>query len=476
MSFYLKKYLLLLFLFTSGIGFAAQNYFDSLAIYIQPLSNKEKVEIINAIPFDKMNSNTNGAIKLYQQALGFDTDNKDKEALAITNEKLALAYYYKGDYDLSVQTSLLAIHHYEELNNQLKAGSVYASLGYQMKRRNLVKAFEYMRKGIALLERVNEQEPLSAAYNNFGVLHEMDNDVDSALFYYQKGLKIVNQLNDSIGIPYSLNNIAGAYVIQGNFKKALPYYEKAFSIRKKRNDLNGMAENYTAYGDFYFKQQLFESAIDQYKEAYKITKQIKYTYLQKIGAEQLAKCYFQTKTYKQALFYQKKAVELNDILLNEKSNKTIAELETQFETEKKEKQIIEQNVVIANKEYEIKQRSYFMYALIAIGVLLIIVGFFIIKGIRFKQQKLIESNKLKDEIAKIKTQEKLNEERIRISRDLHDNIGAQLTFIISSIDNMSFFMKETNNELKIKLQELNEFSRKAIKELRGTINTLNKSK
>ena len=115
-------------------------------------------------------------------------------------------------------------------------------------------------------------------------------------------------------------------------------------------------------------------------------------------------------------------------------------------------------------------------ALIITGVLLLMVGFFIIKQIKFKQQKLIEANRLKDEIAKIKTQEQLNQERLRISRDLHDNIGSQLTFIISSIDNMSYFMKDTNNELKTKLQELNEFSRSAITELRGTINKLNKSK
>ncbi|MDF1672176.1 MAG: tetratricopeptide repeat protein [Vicingaceae bacterium] len=461
-------------LFSTVSSFTAQNYFDSLTTYIQPLSNEKKVELIKAIPFDKMNSNTSAAIHLYQKALDYSADNQEQQA--IINEKLALAYYYKGDYDLSVQTSLAAINQYEKLNNQLKVGSVYASLGYQMKRRNLPKAFQYMRKGIFQLEQIDDQKALSAAYNNFGVLHEMDNDIDSALYYYQKGLKIVEEINDSIGIPYSLNNIAGAYVIQGNYKKALPYYEKAFSIRKKRNDLNGMAENYTAYGDFYFKQELYPQAISNYIAADSITQQIKYTYLQKVCSEQLALCYSFINEYKSALNYQKKAVELNDILLNESSNKSIAELETQFETEKKEKQIIEQNVVIANKEYEIKQRSYFMYALISIGVLLIIVGFFIIKGIRFKQQKLIESNRLKDEIAKIKTQEKLNEERVRISRDLHDNIGAQLTFIISSIDNMSFFMKETNNELKTKLQELNEFSRKAIKELRGTINTLNKSK
>ena len=103
MLIYYKKYLFLVMLFSTVSSFTAQNYFDSLATYIQPLSNEKKVELIKAIPFDKMNSNTSAAIELYQKALDYSADNQDQ--LAIINEKLALAYYYKGDYDLSVQTS-----------------------------------------------------------------------------------------------------------------------------------------------------------------------------------------------------------------------------------------------------------------------------------------------------------------------------------------------------------------------------------
>ncbi|MDG1477095.1 MAG: histidine kinase [Vicingaceae bacterium] len=471
------RYTFVLFLVVFCFNVNAQvSYFDSLKTVISGVSEDKKIALIIAIPFDKMNSNTSTAIDIYGYGIDIAKNQKSENLTAQLYEKQSIAYYYKGDYDLAVQTSLNAINLYEGLKNRLKVGSVYASLGYQMKRRDLPRAFEYMRKGINQLEQINDQKALSAAYNNFGVLHEMESNIDSALFYYKKGLLIVEELADSIGIPYSLNNIAGAYVIEGNYKEAMSYYDRAFVIRKKRNDLNGLAENYSYYGDFYFKQELYKQAIIKYLAAEKITAKINYAYLQKIISQQLATCYLETNNYSKALYYQKQQVILNSKLLNESSNKTIAELETQFETQKKEKQILEQNLIIANKDLEIKQQSYFMYVLIAIGILIVVLGFFILKQIKFKQQKLIEANRLKDEIAKIKMQEKLNEERVRISRDLHDNIGAQLTFIISSIDNMSYFMKETNNELKDKLSELNEFSRNAIKELRVTINTLNKSK
>lgn len=452
----------------------SNNYFDSLSDSIETLDSKDKVNAINNIPFDKMNSNAMAAIDLYKKAIDLAKQINKTEQLAIAYEKIALAYYYNGDYDLSVSSALQAIKHFEAINNTKKAGSVYASLGYQMKRRNLPKAFEYMQKGLKKLKASDDLQALSAAYNNYGVLHEMDNNIDSALFFYNQSLNIVNQLKDSIGIPYSLNNIAGAYVIIEQFDKALPYYDLAYTIRQKREDRNGLAENNTYYGDFYFKQQKYKDAVPFYRRAINLCEEIRYTYLQKVNAGQLALCYQNMNQYDSALVFQKMSVQLKDSLLNESTNRTINNLEIQFETEKKEKQIAQQTVILAEKELEVKQRSYFIYLIVAVGLLLLLIGFFIIRQIKFKQKQLIEENRLKDEIAQAKVIGKLNQERLRIAKDLHDNIGAQLTFIISSIDNMGYFIEEKNTLLKEKLNDLNDFSKQAIKELRTSINQLNK--
>ncbi len=468
-----KSVILIILTIGLSLHLPAQNYFDSLSIALTRLSDKEKIEAISAIPFDKMNSNTAAAIKLYQQATTIAKTNHS-EYLGNIYEQMALAHYYGGEYDLSVESSLKAIAQYEEQNNQLKMGAVYANMGYQMKRRNLLKAFGYMRKGIQILEKAGDKPTINPAYNNFGVLHEMDGNIDSALYYYNKSLEIVTELKDSLGLPYTLNNIAGAYVIQGDFEKALPYYNEAYKIRQQRKDVNGLAENETYFGDFYFKQEKYQQAIPYYQKAFQLCQQINYTYLQKVNAEQLAKSYSSTNQHDSSLVYYKKTVELNDILLNESTFKTINNLEIQFETEKKEKQIAEQEAEIAQQEFEIKQRTYLLYSVVGVGILVLVIGFFVIRQIRFKQQQLLAENKLKDEITKVKVLTKLNEERLRIAKDLHDNIGAQLTFIISSIDNMMYVIDDKQEQLKTKLNELNEFSKAAIKELRVTINQLNK--
>ena len=64
-------------------------------------------------------------------------------------------------------------------------------------------------------------------------------------------------------------------------------------------------------------------------------------------------------------------------------------------------------------------------------------------------------------------EKKFAEEKLNISRELHDNIGSHLTFMISSVDNLVYQEKE---QAKIdKLNNISNFGRNSMKDLRTTI-------
>ena len=96
----------------------------------------------------------------------------------------------------------------------------------------------------------------------------------------------------------------------------------------------------------------------------------------------------------------------------------------------------------------------------------------------FRQQKLKNKQQehefeLKNAIAKIETQNKLQEQRLSISRDLHDNIGAQLTFIISSVENLKFGFPNIDEKISNHLTKISSFTKDTIVELRDTIWAMN---
>lgn len=112
------------------------------------------------------------------------------------------------------------------------------------------------------------------------------------------------------------------------------------------------------------------------------------------------------------------------------------------------------------------QTRTFRFSLIGLGIVLLIIIVRTVSTIRLRRKLRLAE-----------TQMRLQEERERISRELHDNIGSQLTYIINALDKITFRIKPQHiDQEKQRLEELSEFSRGTMQHLRETIFTLNKEK
>ncbi|MCC7332796.1 MAG: sensor histidine kinase [Flavobacteriales bacterium] len=469
----MKKSLIGIFLLVSVTVFAQKNYIDSVEIAIKNLSTEEQVRQVLAIPHDKVLGNTVKSEKLFSTALEHARLIQNKELEADVCTELALIYAYLGDYGKRLTHDLRAIVIYESIGNHSKAGNTYGNLGYSMRLRDLNKAKYYMKKGIELLEKEENEILLNPIYDNYGILLQSSGNLDSAILFFNKALELKIKQKDSIGIPFALGHLSGVYLEKKDFIKSKAYLDQAYNIRKKRNDIYGIAECLVLYGDYYFAQKNYLEAITWMEACYKMALENNYIHMAQYAAEHLSLCFENTKSPQKAIDYLRIHQSLKDSLLNESTNKTIAELEIQFETEKNEKQIAEQKIEIAKKELESKTKTNTLILISAILLIVVLSGFFIYKQQKQKQQQLLEENRLKDQLALVKIQNEIHEERLRISRDLHDNIGSQLTFIISSVDNMKYLFKTTDEKLNNKLRDISSFTKTTITQLRDTIWALN---
>ena len=427
---------------------------------------KKTIDSLNTIPF---------AIKQEKAALLIDDyllnsklANKMNYSLgeAESYSNLSLVYYFNGKYESDLKYALKAISIYERIANLEKLALEYGELGYRMKKTNLVKGIYYMQKGKTIAEKNNFQKPLLSIYNNYGYLKELNKEDDSALFFYKKGLLIKEKIQDSVGIPYSLNNIALIYLKQKKFSETNVLLNRAFNIRLKLKDQIGIAENYFYFGDLNFNQQRYSEAIDFYQKSLNIAQKNSYLDLVKSCFKAISESYERLGNSKESLFNYKKFSQYKDSLSNIETNSKIAALEIQFDTAKKEK------LIIAQKN-EAKQKNSYLIGLSIVAFLTALIGFLIYRQQKLKNTQQAQEYKLKKAISKIETHNKLQEQRLSISRDLHDNIGAQLTFIISSVDNIKYAFDITNEKLDNKLTNISSFAKDTIVELRDTIWAMN---
>ncbi|MCB0458259.1 MAG: ATP-binding protein, partial [Flavobacteriaceae bacterium] len=121
------------------------------------------------------------------------------------------------------------------------------------------------------------------------------------------------------------------------------------------------------------------------------------------------------------------------------------------------------------------KKNTWMFGGFGLALVLGLLGYLLYNQQKLKNTQLQKESELKTALAAIETQNKLQEQRLRISRDLHDNIGAQLTFIISSIDNLKYGFPDVKDKLAAKLSGISSFTTQTIYELRDTIWAMNKN-
>ena len=431
-------------------------------------SNHKIIDSINNLPFEVRLKDAAILDKVYLKNAEESAKIHYDLGEAKSYSNLSLVYYYQGKYEKDLAYSLKAIHIFEKLNDLENLSLEWGELGYRMKKRNLEKAIQYMQKSKQIAEKNNLQKPLLSIYNNYGVLKEMKVEYDSALFYYEKGLALKQKINDQVGIPYSLNNIAGVFVIRKQFDKAEENYQKALEIRKKINDTVGIAENYSYLGDLHLMQKDFKKAIGFYQKSTKITDKHKYLGLSQDSYRKISECFENLGEHQNALQNFKKFSALKDSLINQETNSKIAELEVKFDTNEKEKQLLQ-------KQAEVETSRIKFSVAIVFAILASIIGFLFYRQQRLKNKQQHQEFELKSAMAQIESQNKLQEQRLSISRDLHDNIGAQLTFIISSLENTKFGIPNLETAVEKRLDKISDFTRNTIVELRDTIWAMNKA-
>lgn len=432
----------------------------------QTYSVKQIDSVLN-MPYDDIVANTSKSLQLFNKVLSDAKKQNYKLGIANSYDKMALCYFYQSKYDLQSKYIFMAIDYFSQLKQYDKVASLYGSYGYHLKKRNLDSGILYMQKGLKIGEKHNAEYELRAIYDNYGVLKEMKKEYDSAFLFYNKSLTLKEKANDKIGIPYSLNKIGMLQLTLKQFAKAKQNLDKAYQIRLEIDDKIGIAENLNFYGYYFFETKDHQKSIEYFNKALNYSKTYNYNYLTQDNYQKLSELYELNSDYKTALDNFKNYTTYKDSISNINLRIKQAELDTEFDTERKEKEILTQKADLAVK-------NTYIVIIVSLLILSIIVGYFMLKNQKLKTLQLQKENELKDALLKIETQNRLQEQRLQISRDLHDNIGAQLTFIISSVDSLKYAFADGNPKLEDKLNNISSFTKETIYELRDTIWAMNK--
>ncbi|WP_432411698.1 tetratricopeptide repeat-containing sensor histidine kinase [Rasiella sp. SM2506] len=414
------------------------------------------------------------AMVCYHQALKIiDKTNSDK-GRAIVYNNIGMVDIRKGDYQKALEALFLALRAEEKLNNRTGIAQSYNNIGvahYYLT--DYDKATEYLLKALEEQKKLGNISGLQQGYNNVGAIFDYQGKYLEAIEIYTKALDISRSLGDRILESSNLANIALAYSKIPDFKKADDFFQQSIAVRKAIGDTKGLAHSYTSFGENLRLQKRYILAKQYLVEGLQYAEENKLKLSSKEAYSSLAALAKDEKNPFLEAEYLRKYIAINDSILNETKAKAIEELETKYETEKKENEILQQRAQLAEKDLEVRQKNTLIYGGFGLALILGLLGYLFYNQQKLKNRQLKKEGELQTALSKIEIQNKLQEQRLRISRDLHDNIGSQLTFVTSSIDNLKYALEGSNEKVTQKLGAISEFTTQTIYELRDTIWAMN---
>ncbi len=358
-----------------------------------------------------------------------------KDSFQIASSMFDVGYTYDrmGDYHQAIDWHKKALNYYSFTDNKPTQAWGIGLIGIAFDElKQYDSALYYNKLAVEGFKEIGLKSYLKTWYSNIGNTYTKMNDLVNAELYTKKSLGIdVPNEDESL----SLINLGKIYIEKGQYKDAQKTLDSAMSLVKKYDQKRFLSEAFYRFHELRKKQRRFADALEYYKK-YKINE---------------------------------------DELLNETKLKQIVELGIQYETNEKEKQILIQRAELAELDLIIQKRNYQIYGVLGLTLILGLIGYLFYNQQKLKNNQLKKEIELKEALLKIETQNRLQEQRLRISRDLHDNIGAQLTFIISSLDNLKYGFKIDDEKLTSKLKRISSFTTDTMYELRDTIWAMNKN-
>jgi signal transduction histidine kinase len=456
---------------------------DSLRIAIENImknGNKALISDINNIKFkadtirinhyltlayNARNSNYDSLLFYSQKAIASSLDLMDLKSISRSVQMLGRYYFRKENYPKAGECYLLCLEIEEKNKNARRAAELNDQLGNVYSYEEVFeKALTYHSRALAEYEKEHDTLNSAIVYGHLGNLfnsreyceqrtdEQKMEDFNQAIKYFEKSVLLSSKIGNQKIVIDGYSNIAAVFNKQDKPEKALPYIEKAAKFYRDQNNSDVLTNILHIEGVTYFKLKRYNESTKCFIESLNIgianhnLDGVQYLY------ESMAQTYFSAKDYKNAYVYYVKYMTVKDSVSNQQKAKELFELETRYESQKKENEIVRLTLVK-------REKNIFLYALSGLTLTLCVLIYFIMKNTRnkkliveqnleIKERQILELEKERQLIATKSVLKGEESERSRMARDLHDGLGGLLSGVkinLSSMKGNSVISKENAN-------------------------------
>lgn len=432
--------------------------------------DRSGLDSLNRTVAKMISSNPDSAEVLAKLSLGLGEDLGYDDGVAYAVRNLAVIHYRRGDY----QTAKVYYKRNLEIRSRqndpvllAKAYSILAQTNTRLGEKT--ETLDNLLKALRLIETTEDRLTFGKVLDALGNHYRSERSYKDAQKYYQRALNIRLEQGDSVGLLYSYQVIGNLYGVQDMNSQAKSAYREGLKYTRGYRDNRRIASISTNLGITYYKEQVYDSARFYYTQALSAQRNLGNRYSEALILNNLTALEYELENYSQAIGHAQKGVKLaretgaSELLsslyynlsdsykalgdykrsfeyyklsdsidyeiTNTEKNAQLAELQVKFDTEKKDKEIAQQNLDLAQADIQ-KNRLFAGIALLAL-----IAGFIFWSLVRKRRSN-----------ARLQAQksliEKREQEKALLLRELHHRVKNNFQ-VVSSLLNLQYYEAES---------------------------------
>lgn len=383
---------------------------------------------------------------------------------------ITLPYKFLKRYDEALKYNQLAIEKFTLLKNEGQLATAFAVRGSIL--RSLKKydeAISYINKALPLFEKYKNNAGIRNANDNIGLLYAEKMDFTNALKHFQISKQVSVRLNDSYGIVSANVNIAQTALDKNDLPTMAAALDEAEPLAKKYDFKEDRAELYKLrmlYAIATSNQKAANQTFDQYlglrdslasTDVNKSISEMQTRYETekkdaqiKLNLLQLNNQELSIQQKQSRLDKQDQALLINQLELKNQhqqiANQVLDNRQKAQSITYLKKQSRVQELELANQKLKIRQRNSVIAAIIILILAAVVLAYAYYRRYKLRQEARLQAEIYKQqEIETRSLFEGEQKERIRIARDLHDSIGQLLSVVKMNLSNLGSQHQEDPN-------------------------------
>lgn len=335
--------------------------------------------------------NNDSAIWYFATATEYAKKTSSQKLTGLLYHYQASVHYRKGEYDKSMELFVSSKRAREAARDtvglawsEMNIGNIYYF------QEGFDDALQHYLRARELFKSAGNLQGEGTTLGNIALVYAEKKMSEKAAQFYDEAIRINTQIGNKTALANNLSNLASMHFFNKEFAKSEEIYNKLLPITEELDDYYATYFCYSGLAALASRKKDFKKAEHYLRESLKLCEKSGDRQLMKMVYKAMSEYYSETGNYKSAYEWLLKHKNISDSV---NYGDKLAEVEAKYGKEKQEKEIALLKQANQINELEIRRKQIIIYASVAVGLLLLILGVIFLRNYNQKKKanRLLET-------------------------------------------------------------------------------------